>query len=80
MITVGEAKSIIESHFEGSKAREAYKYGDKFYMLMAPRGDGDSSDPIYLVGISDGKYRYLNPLEDIDEFNKTIENGPIKRF
>jgi hypothetical protein len=80
MITVDEAKSIVEEHFEGSKPQSAYKYGDDFYMIIAPSGENDHNDPFYIVGIADGKYRFLNPLEDIDKFNKCWENGPIKVF
>lgn len=80
MITVDDAKSIIETHFKGTKATQAYKYADKFYLIIAPSKKGDVSDPMYLVGIADGKYRFLNPLEDLDAFNESIENGPIKTF
>jgi len=80
MITANQAKSIIESHFKGSKVRQIYKYSDNYYMLMAPRNNNDASDPIYLVNIANGNYRYLNPLEDIDVFNEAIEKGPIKKF
>lgn len=80
MITIEAAKSIIEDHFDGVKVKAAYEYGDKFYMFLAPTGENDNNDPFYIVGIADGKYRFLNPLEDIDEFNKSIEKGPIKKF
>ena len=38
MITVDEAKSIIERHFDGAQAKAAYKYGDKFYMIRTGEG------------------------------------------
>lgn len=80
MISLEQAKSIIESKFKGAKAEAAYKYGDKFYLIMAPSGRDDANDPFYLVDIGSGKYRFLNPLEDIDKFNDAMENGPIKTF
>ena len=80
MISIDQAKSIIESNFKGSKAKEVYKYKDDYYMIIAPSGEKDYNDPFYIVGIADGKYRFLNPLEDIDAFNDSLENGPIKTF
>lgn len=80
MITIDEAKSIVEKNFKGAKAREVYKYGEKYYMIVAPAEKNDMNDPFYIVGIADGKYRFLNPLENIEEFNKSIENGPIKTY
>ena len=80
MISLEQAKSIIESKFEGAKAEAAYKYDDKFYLIVAPSGNGDTNDPFYLVDIGSGKYRFLNPLEEIDKFNDAMENGPIKTF
>lgn len=80
MISLEQAKSIIESHFKGAKAEAAYKYDNKFYLIVAPSGKGDTNDPFYLVDMGNGKYRFLNPLENIDKFNNAIENGPIKTF
>lgn len=80
MIGLDEAKSIIESKFEGARVKEAYRYKNKFYLLVAPRGEKDANDPFYIVDIGTGKYRYLNPLEDMDAFNKSIEDGPIKTY
>lgn len=80
MIDLNEAKSIIEHKFEGSKVQAAYQYDKKYYLLVAPSGENDNNDPFYIVDIGTGKYRFLNPLEDIDKFNESIENGPIKVF
>lgn len=80
MITVDEAKAIVEKHFDGTKAKAAFKYGEKFYMILAPTAENDNNDPFYIVGIADGKYKFLNPLEDLDKFNKSMEDGPIKTF
>ena len=80
MIDLNEAKSIIERNFEGSKVQAAYQYDKKFYLLVAPTEENDNNDPFYIVDIASGKYRFLNPLEDIDKFNESIEAGPIKTF
>lgn len=80
MISLNDAKSIIEKNFKGSKVKAAYMYGKDYYLLFAPSGENDHNDPFYIVGIADGKYRFLNPLEDIDKFNDAIEKEPIKTF
>lgn len=80
MIDLNNAKSIIEQHFKGAKPKAAYKYDNKYYLFVAPANEKDDNDPFYIVSIADGKYRFLNPLEDIDKFNEAIENGPIKTF
>ena len=80
MIDLNEAKSIIEKNFDGAEVKEAYQYDKKYYLLVAPTGENDSNDPFYIVDIASGKYRFLNPLEDIDKFNESIEKGPIKTF
>lgn len=80
MITVEQAKSVVEANFEGAKTKEIYKYKGRYYLVVAPSGAKDYNDPFYIVGIADGKYRFLNPLEDIDAFNDALESGPIKTF
>lgn len=79
MITIDEAKSIVEDRFK-VKVKTVLKYGDEFYLLMAPHSDTDYSDPMYLVGIADGRCRFLNPLEDFEAFQKSIDNGPLKQY
>ena len=80
MISLDEATKSIQQHFPGAKPKAAYNYKDKFYLIMAPSMKNDMNDPMYIVDIATGKYRFLNPLEDIDAFNKSIEDGPIKVF
>ena len=80
MIDLNTAKSIVEKHFKGAKVKSAYMYDDKFYLFVAPTSENDMNDPFYIVDVSDGKYRFLNPLEDIDKFNEAMEKGPIKSF
>ena len=79
MITVDDAKNIVEQQFKGTKARAAYDYGD-YYMIVAPHSDDDYSDPMYVVHKASGKYRFLNPLENIESFSKTMSHGPIKIY
>lgn len=78
MIDVKRACDIIEEHFPRAKPRNVYRYKEHFYLIFAPEKEGDSNDPIYLVNIGNGDYRFLNPLEDIEAFNEAIEKGPIK--
>lgn len=80
MIDLGAAKSIIEEHFKGSRVQEAYVYDKKYYLLVAPTGKRDMNDPFYIVDVNNGKYRFLNPLENIEKFNEAIKRGPIKRY
>lgn len=80
MKSIAEAKSIVEKNFKGAKAQAVYKYGRDFYLFVAPSGENDTNDPFYIVSIADGKYRFLNPLENIDKFNESMEAGPIKAF
>lgn len=80
MIDLGRAKSIIEEHFPKAKPKAAYMYGKKYYLIVAPIAENDMNDPFYIVDVTNGDYRFLNPLEDIDLFNDTMENGPIKVF
>lgn len=80
MIDLKTAKNIIETNFPESKPTGAYMYKDKYYLIVAPSGKDDANDPFYIVDASNGDYRFLNPLEDIDSFNKSIERGPIQLF
>ncbi|WP_458459237.1 hypothetical protein, partial [Pseudobutyrivibrio sp.] len=66
MITTDAAKNIVEKNFKGAKVKEIYYWDDgkKYYMVVAPRFENDPNDPFYLVGINDGKYRFINPMED----------------
>lgn len=80
MISISEAANIIREHFEGAKPGAVYIYKDKYYLIFAPRGKGDINTPIYIVGIADGKYRFLNPMEDIDAFNEAMEKGAVKNI
>lgn len=80
MIDVNQAVEIVTKHFSEARPKEIYKYKDKFYMIVAPASENDPSDPFYIVNISNGDYRFLNPLEDIGAFNKALESGPIKRL
>lgn len=80
MISVDGAREIIESNFKGAKAKAIYDYGKEFYLVIAPTSDGDYSDPNYIVSKSDGKYRFLNPLENMELFSDAMQAGPIKVF
>lgn len=78
MIDIGRACDIIQEHFPRAEPKSIYMYKKKFYLIMAPSGEDDSNDPFYIVDVANGDYRFLNPVEDIDAFNESIEKGPIK--
>ena len=80
MIDLNTAVETVKEHFHGAQPKEAYMYKDKFYMIVAPQSEKDMNDPFYIVDIATGKYRFLNPLEDMEAFNEALENGRIKSF
>lgn len=80
MISIDQAVDIVKSNFKGSEPKEVYIYDNDYYMIFAPSGKDDNNTPIYIVGISDGRHRYLNPLEDIDKFNAALDRGPVKNI
>ena len=80
MIDLGRAKDIIEEHFPKANPKAAYKYKDKYYLIVAPEMENDVNDPFYIVDVANGDYRFLNPVEDIEAFNDALEKGPIKTF
>jgi len=80
MIDLERAKNIVKEHFPKAQPKAAYMYGKKYYLIVAPSGENDMNDPFYIVSVANGDYRFLNPLEDIDLFNETMENGSVKTF
>lgn len=78
MIDIGRACDIIQEHFPRAEPKSIYMYKKKFYLIVAPSGEDDSNDPFYIVDVANGDYRFINPTEDIDAFNESIERGPIK--
>lgn len=80
MINLNTAVETIKEHFPKAKPKAAYMYKERYYLIVAPQMERDVNDPFYIVDASDGKYRFLNPLEDMEAFNKAMESGPIKTF
>lgn len=80
MITVDQAKNIVEEHFRGAKAQAAYDYGKEYYLIIAPTSQNDYSDPNYIVHKESGKYRFLNPLENLKAFSASMNAVPIKIY
>lgn len=79
MISVDEAKKMLESKYKDISADVAYEYGDKYYLFLAPT-NGNMNEPYYLVDKFSGKARYMNPLEDFDLFIDSTENHQIKSY
>lgn len=79
MITVFQAKSIIEKNYK-ARVKAVYDYKKDYYLVTAPKSDKTYDDPMYLVNKRNGDYRFLNPMEDIQAFNLTVIKGPLKTF
>ena len=79
MISVDEAKKMLESKYADISAEVAFEYGDKYYLFIAPT-NGSRNEPYYLVDKFSGKARYMNPLEDFDLFIDATENRQIKSY
>ena len=80
MISLMDAKKIVEKRFPEAKVEAAYKYTDQYYLFVAPSVENDVNDPFYIVDIDDGKCRFLNPMEDFDAFDSALSSTPLKKY
>ena len=83
MISVEQAKGILEKRFPDAGVKSSYMYKDSFYLFLAPdkNADGtDYNDPYYIIDVENGNIRFLNPLEDLEAFMKAMSDNLIKDY
>lgn len=83
MISVEEARGILEKRFPDAIVKSSYMYKDSYYLFYAPDknvGDVDYNDPFYIVSVDGSKTRFLNPLEDFEAFRTAINENHIKSY
>lgn len=78
MIDINRALDIIKKQFPEVKPSKVYMYKNDYYMIVGETSGKKQIDPFYLVDRGNGRYRQLNPLEDMAAFDAMIKRGPIK--
>lgn len=77
MISINDGVVLIEAFFSPAKVEAAYQYDSDNILYVAPAGKDDQNDPFYLIRMSDGKIRILNPLSEIEKFERALKGDSI---
>ena len=78
MISVQEAKDIIQARFPEGNIRSAFEYKNRFYVFNVDLHTSDYENPFYAVSKSDGKLTGVSPFSDFEAFFDDADNHQIE--